>query len=192
VKRALPLLVLAVLLGAVRPAAARDEPIEWKEPIVYSLGMMSVGLTLLVGTNQADDDPSFDNFRDAFRSGPKKDDDSYIYNLVLHPLWGSETYLRAREANMGKMGSIAFSFGASVAWEYLFESWTEHPSSQDLVFTTGLGWMLGELRYRIKQRTEGKVHWWIDPLNKTLEHMRVGVQREGADTTVTLAYAVRF
>ncbi len=48
----------------------------------------------------------------------------------------------------------ADTIGASITWEYFIESWTEHPSSQDLLYTTGIGWMLGELRYRIKQRNQ--------------------------------------
>jgi hypothetical protein len=186
------ILVVALTAGSRPTAAVGGEPIEWKKPVYYSLGMMGVGLTLLVGSGQAADDPSYSNFRDAFRSGPKQDDDSGLYNFVLHPLWGSETYLRAREAHMGKLGSIAFSLGASITWEYFFESWTEHPSTQDLLYTTGLGWMLGELRYRLKQRADGKARWWIDPINTTLEHMRIGVERDGRDTAVSLSYAIHF
>ena len=118
---------------AAEPDAQREK-IEWKKPIVYSLGLMGVGITALVLTNEADDDPHFSNFKDAFETGPKHDDDGAGYNFVLHPLWGSETYLRAREANMNILGSIGFSFAASVTWEYFVESWTEHPSSSSSRF----------------------------------------------------------
>jgi hypothetical protein len=169
-------------VAAVTPAVAADtaeEGVQWKKPIVRSVGLMAFGLVGLQVLGETDSDPRFDNFEDAFKSGPKADDDSEFYNLVLHPLWGSETYLRAREARMGMLGSVGFSFCASVTWEYLFESWTEHPSQQDLVYTTGLGWMLGELRYRLKQKTGKKAHWWIDPIDMTLEHIRIGFTKDG-------------
>jgi hypothetical protein len=186
-------LSLTLLLAGGRPCAAADQKkVEWKKPVLYSLSLMGVGLTLLVATGEAADDPRVSNFRDAFREGPKQDDDSGVYNFVLHPLWGSETYLRAREAHMGKMGSIAFSLAASITWEYFFESWTEHPSTQDLIFTTGLGWMLGELRYRVKQRTGKKTHWWIDPINTTLEHVGIGVARNGEEVVPMLTLSFRF
>lgn len=186
-------LLLVLLVAGSQPVAAADQPkIEWKEPVYYSLALMGVGLAVLVATNEADDDPRLRNFQDAFRSGPERDDDPAIYNFVLHPLWGSETYLRAREANMGMLGSIAFSFGASVTWEYFIESWTEHPSTQDLIYTTGLGWALGELRYRLKQRTGKKAHWWLDPIHTTLDHIGIRFARDDGQTTPMLTYSIRF
>ena len=77
---------------------------------------------------------------------------------------------------MGVLGSFGFSLGASVTWEYLIESWTEHPSSQDLIYTTGVGWILGELRYQLKQRVSSDAHWWVDPIHKSLEHWGIGVK----------------
>jgi len=178
-------LLAATLLAAparadVAPARDRanadgaSPPIEWRAPILYSLSGMGVGIVALLATRQAKDEPSFDNFGRAFSSGPRRDDDGPLYNLVLHPLWGSETYLRAREAHMGMLGSFAFSLGASITWEYLFESWTEHPSRQDLILTTGLGWMIGELRHRWK-RSHPEDAAWIDPIHTGLERLGVAV-----------------
>lgn len=132
----------------------------------------------LVASGEADDSPSWSNFKGAWKSGPERDDDSPVYNLVLHPLWGSETYLRAREANMGIAGSFGFSMGASITWEYLFESWTEHPSSQDLLLTTGIGWMIGELRYRVKQMLGEDRDWLVDPIHEGLEHVGLLVDED--------------
>jgi len=171
--------VIAALLFAATPVSAEPDPAEppvaWREPVLYSLAGMGAGIVGLVATRQTDDDPSLDNFTGAFASGPRRDDDPPIYNWVLHPLWGSETYLRAREAHMGVVGSFAFSLGASVAWEYLVESWTEHPSVQDLVLTTGVGWMLGELRHQLKQRLPEERHLWVDPIHTGLERFGLGV-----------------
>lgn len=191
VRSPLPTLSLLVFLtaAAVTPVLATDDPdegVQWKKPIVRSVGLMAFGLAGLQALGETDSDPRFNNFENAFKSGPKSDDDSDFYNLLLHPLWGSETYLRAREGRMGIWGSVAFSFGASVTWEYMFESWTEHPSRQDLVYTTGIGWMLGELRYRAKLKTGEKAHWWIDPIDKTLEHVRIGVTKDRAGDDVPM------
>jgi len=165
-------------------ATTAPPDVEWRRPVVYSLSGMGVGILALVASRQSDDDPRFGNFKSAFADGPRRDDDGVLYNFVLHPLWGSETYLRARESHMGMLGSFAFSLGASVTWEYLIESWTEHPSTQDLIFTTGLGWMLGELRYRLKQRLPDESHWWVDPVDTALEHWGVGVDENGSGDPV--------
>ncbi len=176
-------LALALLLALATPASAGagelfgdpERPVDWRKPVLYTAGGLSLQFAALVLSGEADDWPGLGNFKSAFSDGPRRDDDSALYNFVLHPLWGSETYLRAREANFGMVGSFGFSLGASVTWEYLFESWTEHPSTQDLIFTTGIGWMLGELRYRLKQRSSAEADWWIDPIHKGLEHWGVVV-----------------
>jgi len=187
----LALLAASVVAGSVvagaAEAAADGDPtdrqptpsVQWRKPILYSLSGMGVGFVALVASRQGDEDPSLGNFVSAFSRGPRRDDDSALYNFVLHPLWGSETYLRAREAHMGMLGSFAFSLGASVTWEYLVESWTEHPSSQDLILTTGIGWMLGELRHRWKSRHPEDAAW-VDPIHHSLQ--RFGVTFSGAGT----------
>lgn len=185
-------LALLVAAGPALAGDADDDRVRWQKPVVRSTGLMAFGLVALQALGETDSNPSFANFKSAWERGPRRDDDSDFYNLVLHPLWGSETYLRAREANMGRLGSIGFSFGASITWEYVFESWTEHPSSQDLVYTTGVGWMLGELRYRLKRRTGRRAHWLIDPLDLAIEHVRIGFANpRGSDPSpiMTLHFA---
>lgn len=174
------LLVLLCLLLIGLPVQAKTLPAEspagwlnvefdesplWQEPALYSLRVMSVGITGLVGLDLHDADPAVENFRRAWDSpAPRRDDDGPVFNLVLHPLWGSETYLRARSAGMTSQDSFAFSMTASLVWEYLIESWTEHPSSQDLVYTTGIGWMIGEGRHRLLQRLDPAQRVLADPL----------------------------
>ena len=154
-----------------------SDEIDYKKPVFYALSFMAVGYGSLVLSDQAGE-PSFDNFKNAFTSGPKLDDDSFVFNYVFHPLWGSETYLRAREGNFGMIGSIAFSMAASATWEFLIESWSQPPSTQDLIFTTGIGWIIGEARYRLKQISDPKYHWFIDPINTTLEHIKIVFTRD--------------
>lgn len=178
------LLGIVLSLGLVafsRPAAAQlgelqfDSRADWEAPVEYSAQVMGLGIGGLVAFDLHDADPSYRNFLQALQSpAPRPDDDGPVFNYVLHPLWGSETYLRARNADFSPAGSFAFSMGASVTWEYLIESWTEHPSRQDLVYTTGLGWMLGEARYRLLQGADGKRAFMLDPLYATLQHVNLG------------------
>lgn len=151
-----------------------DDRPSWQEPVLYSLRIMSVGIAGLVGFNLHDEDPSYENFKAAFSSpAPRRDDDGALFNFVLHPLWGSETYLRARSSGMGVANSFSFSMSASVVWEYFIESWTEHPSSQDLVFTTGIGWLIGETRYQLLKQMDDEQRVWADPLYSLLGHVDV-------------------
>jgi hypothetical protein len=146
----------------------------WEAPAEYSAQVMGLGIAGLVAFDLHDSDPSFDNFASALESpAPRPDDDGPVFNYLLHPLWGSETYLRARSADFSPADSFAFSMGASVTWEYLIESWTEHPSSQDLVYTTGLGWMLGEARYRLLQSADPRRQKLLDPLHTALQHVSI-------------------
>lgn len=170
--------ILCGLLVGESIAEERSDRPDFQKPILYTTTLMAVGLGALVATGIPDSGPSINNFVGAYQSGPRRDDDSALFNYVLHPLWGSETYLRAREANFGVPGSVAFSLAASVAWEYLFESWVQHPSTQDLIITTSAGSLLGELRHQIKRRTTERVHWWIDPIDSTLRRLRIGFGKD--------------
>jgi hypothetical protein len=181
-------LVLTVSL-IVLPARAEDpaapERIEIAKPLVYSLSLMTLALPV-IGLVDDYGGPSLDKFTSAFQSRPRWDRDAAFINYALHPLWGSETYLRAREANWGVFGSIGFSMGMSVTWEYLMESWLTHPSTQDLIFTTGIGWVIGELRYQLKQRASEQWNWVLDPIHTTLERQNLIVTRDGNGRTTTL------
>jgi hypothetical protein len=126
---------------------------------------MSVNLAILVGAGLSDDKMKFENFKKAFTMPPAFDDDGWFYNYLSHPLMGSETYLRAREAGYGYFGCFLFSSAMSISWEFFLESWTERPSIQDLLITSTTGSLLGELRYWAKGKMNPKYHWFIDPIN---------------------------
>ena len=149
----------------------KDDP-SLRKPILYSLTMMAIGYPILFGTDQIDK-PSVHRFEISMRRSVEWDHDSYVYNFILHPLWGSETYLRAREVGFSLPASIAFSFGCSAVWEFLIESWSERPSKQDLIFTTSIGWIIGELRYQMKKRMSPKDYWFVDPINTLLEKCNI-------------------
>lgn len=196
-RRPRPCLAL-LCLCLIIPLQASDAwpPLERREirrPLLYSTGLMAVGVPILMLGGAFEAGPSVHHFERAFSSPPEWDDDSPVFNYVLHPLWGSETYLRARESHWGIPGSIAFSLGMSATWEYLFESWMQQPSTQDLIFTTGIGWGLGELRYRLKQRSGERMEWLLDPIHKTLEHVNIAVSRnQKGDLAATLGVSFAF
>jgi len=137
-----------------------DKTVDFKKPVVYISTFMAVELAFMIVTGIADDDPSTRNFSRAFTRGPAPDNDHWFTNYVLHPLMGSESYLRAREGHWGWFGSFLFSSAASVLWEFIYESWTERPSTQDLLVTSTLGSLLGELRYQLKRKSNKKSHWF--------------------------------
>jgi hypothetical protein len=174
---ALLIVLLSSMWATTYGEEKENDEINYKKPVFYTLSFMAVGYGSLVLSEQLEE-PSVDSFKIAFTRGPKLDDDSFLFNYVFHPLWGSETYLRAREGNFEIIGSIAFSMAASAAWEFLIESWSQPPSTQDLIFTTGIGWIIGEARYRLKQISEPEYHWLIDPINTTLEHIRIAFTRD--------------
>lgn len=129
---------------------------------IYTLCGLGTGLLFLCHFGHYS--PKAETFKAAYLRPPEWDNDSYLFNYILHPLWGSETYLRARENGYSPWGSFIYSMSASAVWEYLFESWIKHPSQQDLIFTTGIGWIIGELRLKMKQKRDGSYQWLIDPL----------------------------
>ena len=143
------------------------------KPMIYSFSLMAVNFAVLVGADLAVDKIRWSNFKRAFTSPPVFDEDGWVYNYFLHPLMGSESYLRAREGGFGYFGSFLFSTAMSFSWEYIIESWTEQPSIQDLLITSTTGSLLGELRYRLKNKMKPKHHWMIDPINS----LYLGVSR---------------
>ena len=165
---------------------------QWGKPLWYTAMLFTVEFTVLTQFDLADNKPHHKHFESAFKSSPKKDDDNWVYNRLLHPLMGSETYLRAREAHFGIWGSFWFSMGASFVWEYLIESWTEHPSSEDLIYTTGIGWMVGEMRYNFKKLFKGPNYWILDPINSLITHMDVKFRKRDRKLIPYLAFNYQF
>jgi hypothetical protein len=104
-------------------------------------------------------DPSFvhtgtissDNFASAWTDPPEWDGDGFVANYVLHPIMGAEAYLIVRNRGYNPMESFLFATGVSFAWEYLFEAWVEQPSTQDLIVTSPVGAIQGEIRYQMRR-----------------------------------------
>jgi hypothetical protein len=96
---------------------------------------------------------SADNFADAWTQPPDLDDgDGIVANYVLHPIMGAEAYLTVRNRGYGPIESFLFATGVSIAWEYVFEAWVQHPSAVDLLTTSPIGSLQGELRFQMRRR----------------------------------------
>jgi hypothetical protein len=93
-----------------------------------------------------------DHLLDAYRTPPVWDHDPWVWNYVIHPVAGAYAYDAERNHGESPLRSFLFSTGTSVAWEYGFEAWIEHPSKQDLLITSTTGSILGELSYRATRR----------------------------------------
>lgn len=150
-------------------------------PIKYVLSYQMVGLMYLNALDREItefDTFSFDTFKEGFSRGPEQDGDGAFWNYMMHPLWGSETYLRARSQNYEWWESFLFSAASSVVWEYGIENFVTHPSTPDLIITPLAGSVLGELRFRLKKHVTQSNYKYrqvylvaIDPLQAFTEYL---------------------
>lgn len=96
---------------------------------------------------------SADRFADAWTEPPDWDDgDGIVANYILHPIMGAEAYLTVRNRDYGPIESFLFSSAVSFTWEYLIEAWVQQPSAIDLVTTSPIGSVQGEIRYQLRRR----------------------------------------
>jgi hypothetical protein len=120
---------------------------EWATCLALTIPLFTLAPSFVhtgtVSTNQ---------FVEAWTRPPAWDTDGPVANYVLHPIMGAEAYLTVRNRGYGPLTSFLFSTGVSVGWEYLFESWAERPSAQDLLITSNVGSLQGELRFQIRRR----------------------------------------
>lgn len=98
------------------------------------------------------------SMRKNLKTFPVWDTNSFSTNLIAHPYHGSMYFNSARTNGYGFYGSIPFTFGGSLMWEYLME--TKPPSMNDLIATTVGGTALGEITFRfsdiiLDDRTHG-------------------------------------
>lgn len=87
-------------------------------------------------------------FVDAFGKAPIWDDDDPLVNWVLHPGWGMWVYQTERNYGESMWRSFLVATLHSLFFEYVVEGWTEYPSIQDLISTSPIGSLLGELVHR--------------------------------------------
>lgn len=169
----------------------RAAAVDVATPISYTALLMTVEFAAINILDLNHRSISSDNFEQTINNpSPREDDDGDFVNYVLHPLMGSETYLRAREGDFGIPGSIGFSLAASLTWEYAVESWTEHPSAKDIFVTTGVGWLIGEIRYRLKQYAidNDLSYVLVDPIWAALEYFDVSITKRDSEVTTLFGF----
>ncbi len=94
---------------------------------------------------------SFDNIARAFSTVPQFDTDNTFQNYIGHPYMGTTFYLIARNRGLGVFGSWLVSTCGSILWEYGYEALYEIPSANDLLLTSNVGFLLGELSWQLKR-----------------------------------------
>ncbi len=89
---------------------------------------------------------------------PRWDPDEWYINYILHPYWGMTYYFRGRERGLTRSGAFWYSFTLSSIYEFGLEAMFEPVSIQDIIFTPGLGSLLGiyveDYRREIKSHRE--------------------------------------
>ena len=88
------------------------------------------------------------NFQRAWTELPTWDGDNNFHNWIGHPYAGAFYYNMIRSQGGTVLQSFGFAAFQTVMWEYLLESWAEQPSIQDLITTSIMGSVLGELFHR--------------------------------------------
>lgn len=74
------------------------------------------------------------------------DGDPFIVNFVGHPWYGSEYYLYFRSRGYSPRSSFIWVAAVSCSFEFLVESTSQPPSTNDLIVTPVLGGLLGYFR----------------------------------------------
>lgn len=90
--------------------------------------------------------------RRSYTRPPVWDRDPLIWNWVVHPIAGQQVYLMERNHGRSPVRGFLLATAASVGWEYGFEAFIERPSIQDLLITSPVGSVLGELTHRLTRR----------------------------------------
>ena len=91
-------------------------------------------------------------FVDAWTQPPVWDYDPFFYNFMVHPYLGSMLYLSSRNRQGNMIQSFAIATIGSFSFEYIFESFNQRPSINDLILTPLIGSAAGELIYRVEKR----------------------------------------
>lgn len=88
------------------------------------------------------------NLRRAWTTPPVWDKDDWAINYIGHPYSGALYYNALRSQGASPLASFLFSTAQSIFWEYTVEATAEQPSIQDLLFTSTIGSVYGELAHR--------------------------------------------
>jgi len=129
-----------------RPVSRKHTRSELLEDALLSYGLLWVGYTV----------SQYDKVRkinweeteeNLFEKGPVLyDRDAWLANFVGHPWYGSEFYLLYRSRGYTKGSSLLGMTMANIAFEFLVESTTQPPSTNDIFITSAFGGLLGYYR----------------------------------------------
>ena len=92
---------------------------------------------------------SMNTVRQNFKSGFAWDDDNFYVNQIGHAYQGGVNFNTARSNGMDFWTSIPYTTVGSIVWEFLGEN--EQPSINDVITTTMVGTLVGEVSYRMSQ-----------------------------------------
>lgn len=115
------------------------------------LAGMGILLMLPSSINKWNEKPMKDawaHIQRAYSTYPVWDRDNKFINYVGHPVSGGIYYNMIRSQGATSLQSFLYSTSQSVFWEYVVEVGAEQPSIQDLLFTSTIGSVLGELGHR--------------------------------------------
>lgn len=147
--------------GLSLEAETREESRDWdglkQDTLYFGFTQMAVIGVLYVSpksvsgwSSEKKDEYSFEKWRSNVRS-IVWDTDKWWINYVLHPYWGGAYYVRAMERGYGPVPSFWYSFMLSTMYEFGAEALFERPSIQDLVFTPGLGFFVGQYFMSVRE-----------------------------------------
>ncbi|HEX3034459.1 MAG TPA: DUF3943 domain-containing protein, partial [Thermodesulfobacteriota bacterium] len=115
-----------------------------KDTAIHYGSMWAVRFFYVRNKNDRIFDTSFSKWIDNITEAPEwEDEDSFVTNLVYHPLFGAEYYLFYRARGHSVLMSALGSVVQSTLFEYAVEGLVETPSLQDLIYTPGVGVPLG-------------------------------------------------
>ncbi|MBI2058221.1 MAG: DUF3943 domain-containing protein [Nitrospirae bacterium] len=87
--------------------------------------------------------PTWDGLKGKIRGGWEFDTNTFVVNSLGHVYDGVLYYQIGRSNGFGPLGSLGFSFGGSLLWEYVGE-FTDRVSANDMIVTGVAGAVLGE------------------------------------------------
>lgn len=91
----------------------------------------------------------FNSIGENIKNGFEFDDNDFSTNMYAHPYHGDLYFNAARSNGMSYWGSVPYTWGGSLMWEFLGE--VHHPAINDWILTSMGGMALGEVFFRLSQ-----------------------------------------
>lgn len=127
--------------------------------VLYAAGILAVGVLQALpedatawNKERITSIPFWQRWPTHIKKGPVWDNDSFVFNYILHPYGGAAYYMSARSQGCNIFYSALYSAAVSaIFWEYGIEAFMEIPSLQDLIITPFAGAIIGESFYALKR-----------------------------------------